>query len=103
MTIHSDDETDHRSQADAICVVPVDPDEPIAMAVVNAVADTLECSPLELAPLSSQIDPDALESLMNAPVGRRNRLTVSFSFAGFDVAVTRSQVRLQPTPDRNDI
>lgn len=99
MTRLPEDETNRRPKTDAVRVVPVDPGEPITMVVINAVADTLGCSPLELDPLSTQIDPDALDSLINGPAGWRDRLTVSFSFAGLNVAVTRTQVRLYPSPD----
>ena len=87
MTRHPDDETNRRPETDAVRVV------------INAVADTLGCSPLELDPLSTQIDPDALDSLIHGPVGRRDRLTVSFTFAGLSVAVTRTQIRLYPSPN----
>lgn len=99
MTRLPEDETNRRPETEPVRVVPIDPGEPIAMAVITAVADTLGCSPLELDPLSTQIDPDALDSLVNGPVGRRDRLTVSFSFAGLSVAVTRTQVRLHAPPD----
>lgn len=102
MTTYSDDETNRRPETDPVRVVPVDPGEPITMVVINAVADTLGCSPLELDPLSTQIDPDALDSLINGPVGRRDRLTVSFTFAGLSVAVTRTQIRLYPSSSSNN-
>ena len=94
-----EDETNRRSETDAVRVVPVDPGEPITMVVIHAIADTLGCSPLELDPLSTQVDPEALNSLINGPVGRRDQLTVSFTFAGLSVAVTRTQIRLYPSPD----
>lgn len=57
-----------------------------SMAVVGAVADTLETDPLELDPLFETIESDALDKLLRSTDD--TDVTVSFSYAGCDVTMT---------------
>jgi hypothetical protein len=77
----------------------LDDDEPTAMAIVHAVATALRRQPLDLEPLSAQIDPDALDDLLSGPVGRRDALSVSFRFEGCTVDVTPAEIRVRPPAD----
>jgi hypothetical protein len=92
MTSHDHDHGQNRERVDPhpvtregptdepVHVSRLDEDEPIAMAVVHVVATALRRQPLDLEPLSAQIDPEALENLLNGPIGRRDELSVSFRF-----------------------
>lgn len=79
--------------------VRLDADEPVAMSIVYAVADALRRQPLDLEPLSTQVDPEALETLLNGPIGQREGLTVSFSFAGCTVVLTPTRIHVSPDRD----
>jgi hypothetical protein len=79
--------------------VRLNADEPVAMSIVYAVADTLRRQPLDLEPLSTQVDPEALETLLNGPIGQREELTVSFSFADCMVTLTPTRIHVSPSGD----
>lgn len=51
--------------------------------VIEAVADLTDADPLAMAPLSDAIDPDALDSLVEADFDGH----VQFAYAGYDVTV----------------
>ncbi|MFT4920926.1 MAG: hypothetical protein ACI8XM_000117 [Haloarculaceae archaeon] len=53
------------------------------MAVVDAVADRKGVEPIEIGPLAYEIDPDALNRLVDS----MDAGTVSFPFEGFEVEV----------------
>lgn len=76
--------------------VRLDADEPVAMSIVYAVANALQRQPLDLEPLSTQVDPEALETLLNGPIGQRQELSVSFSFAECTVVVTPTRIYVSP-------
>lgn len=59
------------------------------MDVVSTVAAVGEMDPLDLPPLSSSVDPDALESLIEPTRARYagNDVYVGFTFEGYSVTV----------------
>lgn len=63
--------------------------DPVCMAVVSTVAAVSETDPTELPPLASVVAPDALATLIGSPEfgPAEGDITVSFLFAGFQVAV----------------
>jgi hypothetical protein len=76
--------------------VTLSPGDPVAMSVVRAVATAVQRPPLDLEPLSTQVDPEALETLVTGPVGSREGLRISFRFAGCHVAVTPARITVAP-------
>lgn len=92
-----DDERDDE-HSDTVEVYHYDRDtmESCSDVVVNAVADTLDRSPLELEPLYHRVDPEALDNLVDRSLGARDREdpSVRFSFAGCRVAATPVNVRV---------
>ena len=79
----------------AVRTVQLPTDESTSMAVVLAIADVLGRDPLELEPLSAQLDPEALDTLVAEAAGDHTDLSISFSFAGCAVVVTPTQVRIR--------
>lgn len=66
-----------------------DDNHTITEAVVSAVADAEGVSPLELPPLATVIDPDALESFVSGTAGRpgTSSRTVEFRYIDYTVAI----------------
>lgn len=60
-------------------------DDKATEAVVSAVADAEGVSPLELRPLASVIDPDALNTLLR---GNRGDRTIEFTYHGYRVRIS---------------
>jgi hypothetical protein len=58
------------------------------------VSTVLHRPPLDLEPLSTQIDPEVLEDLVSGPVGRRENLSVTFQFEGCTIVVTPTAIRV---------
>lgn len=58
--------------------------EGITEAIVNAVADAEDVSPLELQPLATVIDPDALDKAIRSG----NAVSVEFTYCGYLVGVS---------------
>ena len=56
----------------------------ITEAVVRAVAEAEDVSPLDLQPLATVIDPDALEALVRDGWGN---VTIEFTYQGYQVCV----------------
>ena len=77
---------------DAVHTVRLAADEPTALAIIHAVSTALERPPLDLEPLSAQIDPEALDDLLSGSIGRREALSVSFAFEGCTVVVTPTSI-----------
>lgn len=73
--------------------------EPSSQVVVSAVAESLDCSPLDLEPLYHRVDPESLDSLVDRSLGEAVSTpagdpSVEFRFAGCEVAVTPVEVRV---------
>lgn len=68
--------------------------------VITAVADAKNVDPIDLPPLYSAIDPDALDQLFQSefPNTASGTTKVQFTFAGCDVVVdSENQVTVTPT------
>lgn len=88
----------------AIQPVAERPNEDVSMAVVDAVADATGADPLELPPLCDVVDPDAVDSLVQAdrPAAERSLLEIRFSVAGCEVVVdSGGNVTATPGGDRD--
>lgn len=67
----------------------MDSDYGLTYAVVTAVAEAEEVSPLDLQPLARVIDPDDLEALAGGPDPRTTPpAQIEFQYCGYDVTVT---------------
>lgn len=82
MVLHVFDTTTAQSTTAAL---PDDND--VVTAVVRAVADAENASPLELAPLAKTLDPDALDALVASLDTEPTPSSVSFRYAGYFVTV----------------
>jgi hypothetical protein len=84
------DPTDADSDPTEVYHYDRDTTEPCSEVVVNAVADALGRSPLDLEPLYYCVDPDALDDLVDRSFGSdpAHGTTVRFDFAGCRVAVS---------------
>lgn len=94
----SDDPVSERHPA---ATLRLDDGEPSATAVVHAVSKALRKQPLDLEPLSAQIDPDALETLLHGPIGRREGLSVVFQYEQCHVVVTPSVIEVYGPDDES--
>lgn len=67
-----------------------DPDRSISESVVMAVANAEDVSPLDLPPLYSAIDPDALDAFVGSVSSTRGEpdLSITFPYSNYDVTVT---------------
>lgn len=75
-------------------------DEPVTVAVIDAVATMAGVEPTALPPLYETIDPDALDGLFDAGSSDARSVRVSFSYADYEVAVEGgSSVTVTVTPD----
>lgn len=64
--------------------------EPVSTAIVSAVADAEGVSPLDLRPLATVVDPDALNGMVASMAGQPDDTgIVEFAYSGYDVTVTR--------------
>jgi hypothetical protein len=62
--------------------------DPPSVAVVATVASIVEEDPLDLEPLSSVIDPDALDTMVRtSSAGKRSGISLTFPYSGFEVSV----------------
>ncbi|WP_380677789.1 HalOD1 output domain-containing protein [Salinigranum sp. GCM10025319] len=91
---HGDRIPGDEAGADAVHTIRLAADEPTALAIVHAVSTALKRPPLELEPLSAQLDPEALDNLLSGPIGRREDLSVSFAFEGCTVVVTPTSISI---------
>lgn len=67
-------------------------DETPSEGVYTVVAVMENCSPLDLRPLAEVVDPDAVDVLLT---GETEVERVSFEYAGYDVTVTPTTVRVR--------
>lgn len=67
-----------------------DPDRSVSESVVTAVANAEDVSPLDLPPLYSAIDPDALDAFVGSVSSTRGEpdLSITFPYNNYDVTVT---------------
>lgn len=70
-------------------------DSPVT-AVIDAVADGTDRSPLAMPPLSQAVDPDALDALLSTG---DQQIEVSFEYLGHEVVATSDEVRVRATVD----
>ena len=67
-------------------------DETPSEAIYSAVADGENCSPLDLTPLATVTDPDALDDVLTADPGVSR---VVFQYSGYEVTATASEISLE--------
>lgn len=82
-------------QADATYGIESSPDAVPSEAVVAAVAEATDRSPLELDPLIEAVDPDALDSLFARAEAVDSPISLSFVYAGRSVTVTPEGVQVE--------
>lgn len=70
--------------------------EPPSEAVYTVIAELTERSPMELAPLASVIDPDALDAVVTSGESPLDPGRVSFEYEDYRVIVTTNEVVLDP-------
>lgn len=76
-------------------VYELSPNEPVSRAVIAAAARLTGRSPLDLEPLAGSVDPDAIDAVVARPADGDATVTVSFDYAGLEVTVTPTEVRLR--------
>ncbi|WP_372910348.1 HalOD1 output domain-containing protein [Salinigranum sp.] len=77
----------------SICTFDWTESDSVWRAVVEAVARTADTTPFALPPVSTVIDPDALDTLLRRPDDdgcRTRQLTLCFVFAGYWVLLSSS-------------
>lgn len=82
-------------EPDAVHCVKLRPAETPSEVVVNAVAEVTNRSPIELQPIAEVIDPDALNKYISWPSGTDNPVTATFDYAGCQVLVTPTEIRIE--------
>ena len=89
------DPAEHRSSAEVEHGYPIREGDLASEVVYTAIAGLTGRSPMELAPLASVIDPDALDAIVasGTPAGSFH---VSFEYSGHWVTVTTDEVVLEP-------
>jgi hypothetical protein len=71
-------------------IVTTTASEPLAMAIVRAVAAVENEEPQALRPLGDVVDPQALEAVVES----ESDLHVTFSYCGYQVVVTDAQIQV---------
>jgi hypothetical protein len=107
---HSSEPSRRTATADGLDVVEFDADRErfqtrfdptqrsASLAIAEMIAAIGNTSPLDLTPLSTTIDTDALDALLStSPTGDRGCDSISFHYEGFEVTVD-SDGRLQADP-----
>ncbi|MEF8779219.1 MAG: HalOD1 output domain-containing protein [Haloferacaceae archaeon] len=72
---------------------------PASTAVVATLADVLDTDPVDLAPLRSTVDPDALDALVRVHSGTNGDIHVAFTHQGHTITVYSYGV-VAVTPER---
>lgn len=98
----ADQGDDRPSERRPAVTLRLDGDEPSTTAIVHAVSRALGKQPLDLEPLSAQIDPDALETLLHGPVGRHEGLSVGFRYERCRIVVTPAAIEVYDDRDGHD-
>lgn len=80
------------NESDGYAMVEFDAEEPesVIVGIVDAVSNVVGADPVEIEPLYSVVDPDALTSLLEPPSAEQPRqgdVRVSFEMAGLEVTV----------------
>ena len=94
---HPDTET-HRVSFDSST-------ESVCKAIISTVAVVSETKPLELPPLYSAVDPDALEALLerNVPGPQNADIHISFTFTEWEITVhSYGVIAVQPRQENQD-
>ncbi|MFC5972603.1 HalOD1 output domain-containing protein [Halomarina salina] len=88
LTPHDDSEQPNRA------VFEVDRDVPRSIAVVNALAEVMECDPRKLPePLYEAVDPGALDALlMDDSTSGATSVSVWFEYCDYNVGVTPERI-----------
>lgn len=71
------------------------PNEPVSRGITAAMSRFTGRSPLDLEPLAEAVDPDAIDAVVDRPAGGDAAVTVSFDYAGLEVTVTPTEIRLR--------
>lgn len=75
-------------------------DRSVSTVVVEAVAQTLGVSPIELdPPLHRVVNPDALDDLFDRKWPSKEPTRVTFMYAGCEVTVHGGEIVVRPDPD----
>lgn len=88
--------TERRSSAKGEHSYPIGEGELASEAVYTAIAELIDRSPMELAPLASVIDPDALDAVVTSGDSSPDPGRVSFEYEDYRVTVTTDEVVLDP-------
>lgn len=80
---------------------PIRRDELASEVVYTAIAELTGRSPMELTPLASAIDPDALNALVATDDSLRDPGYVSFDYEGYRITVTDDELALRPQQPRS--
>lgn len=74
-------------------------DEKCIQRIVRQIADSLDASPTEMAPLSDAVDPDAIAALVGD--SDTGTLRITFEYAGHEVRVdAEGDVAVEPMVER---
>lgn len=89
------DPDEHCSSGEAEHGYPIREGDLASEVVYTAIAELTDRSPMELAPLASVIDPDALDAIVASGTSAGS-FHVSFEYSGHWVTVTTDEVVLEP-------
>lgn len=64
------------------------------MAVISAVSDATDQSPIDMEPIADVIDPDAVDALIDTDPNTRSPVTITFPYQEYEIAVSSEEIRL---------